>query len=95
MIKAIWFDFDGVLTLDKNGSYSTAKYISSTAGIDMSIFSSEYSKYNADLQIGKLKHEDVWESICDAIGLRIDIGFLHEAFIHTPINFEGLSSHRS
>lgn len=41
MIKAVLFDYDGVLTLDKSGSYTICKYIAAAAGVDYEAFSAE------------------------------------------------------
>jgi len=90
MIKAVLFDFDGVLTLDESGSLSTCKYMSSATGINTDIFWNEYRKYNPSLQKGELKHEEIWDKICKAIGCSIDIKVLYDSFINTPINFEML-----
>lgn len=90
MIKAVLFDFDGVLTLDGSGSESTCKYICAATGIDRNIFENEYRKYNVGLLTGKLKHEEVWGKICTAIGRDIHIEILYDSFINTPINFEML-----
>jgi phosphoglycolate phosphatase-like HAD superfamily hydrolase len=34
-IKAVLFDFDGVLTTDKTGSLTTARFLSQRTGIDL------------------------------------------------------------
>jgi putative hydrolase of the HAD superfamily len=44
MIKAVFFDFDGVLTPDKTGSYTICKYISGLTGIDIDSISCAYKK---------------------------------------------------
>ncbi|MCL2407085.1 MAG: HAD-IA family hydrolase [Defluviitaleaceae bacterium] len=90
MIKAVLFDFDGVLTLDENGTSSICNYIcrERATGICKAEFEYEYRKYNKDLLLGKLTHEDVWDDICGAVGQDLDISILHESFIYTPINFD-------
>jgi putative hydrolase of the HAD superfamily len=90
MIKAILFDFDGVLTLDETGSLSICNYVSATTGIDKDIFTKAYRKYNSDLLTGKHAHEEVWGSICDAVGHQINIKILYDSFINTPINYDML-----
>jgi len=90
MIKAILFDFDGVLTLDETGSRSICNYICATTGVDKDSFARAYRKYNADLLTGKQKHEDIWGRVCDAIGRQIEIGVLYDSFNKTPINQEML-----
>ena len=86
MIKAVLFDYDGVMTLDKSGSYSICKYISENAGIDYELFSQEYKKYSDDLIIGKITHEQIWKQLCKNINSDITIRYLFDAFKNTPIN---------
>jgi len=86
MIKAVLFDFDGVLTLDETGSQSICNYICQATGVDKNLFRNEYRKYNSDLSTGKLKHEDIWGKICNEISYQIDIKTLYDSFINTPIN---------
>jgi len=88
MIKAVLFDFDGVLTLDETGTESICKYISSVTGIDRSIFEKEYRKHNEELLLGELEHEEMWTELCEEIAQDIDIKILYDSFINTPINFE-------
>ena len=46
MIKAVLFDFDGVLTIDKTGSATITNYISNTCGIPLENVKSCYYKFN-------------------------------------------------
>ncbi len=91
MIKALLFDFDGVLTLDETGSKSICNYISEKTGVEQAAFQEAYRLYNAELLTGKLKHEDIWQRICDAVGQQIKLEILHDSFIHTPINTDMLA----
>lgn len=91
MIKAVLFDFDGVLTLDATGSQSIINYVTGVTGVDRALFEKEYRKYNNELLYGKLKHEEVWGQICTGIGREIDIKVLYDSFINTPIDFEMLN----
>lgn len=86
MIKAILFDFDGVLTTDASGSLSIYNYICKKTGLDMEKFENVYYKYNDDLLYGKISHEDIWEKLCKELNYKIDINILHESFINTPID---------
>lgn len=87
MIKAVLFDFDGVLTTDATGSQSICNYICKETGIDRELFKNEYKKYNNELLYGKLEHEDIWDKVCDGIGKKISIDVLMASFINTPINY--------
>ena len=53
-MKAIMFDYDGVMTLDTTGTESLCKYVSENMGIDKHIFENEYRKYTFDLIYGKV-----------------------------------------
>ena len=88
MIKAILFDFDGVLTTDKTGSESTCKYISAQTGLDHQTVVSAYRKYNSDLLYGKTTHADIWGNLCRDIGAEISFDVLTDSFIHTPIDWD-------
>ena len=67
MIKAVLFDFDGVLTIDGTGSESICKYICEKTGVDLERFKDEYYKYNDDLLYGKIQHKDMWDKLCKAL----------------------------
>ncbi len=90
MTKAVLFDFDGVLTLDETGSRSICNYVAKATGVDKSLLRREYARFNADLLTGRLKHEEIWQALCDALGARIDINILRDSFINTPLNAEVL-----
>lgn len=88
MIKAILFDFDGVLTVDKTGSASITKYISEKCGIPLEVVKASYGKYNKALLDGSIVHQDMWEEFCQDVGERIPYEVLTESFIATPLDEE-------
>lgn len=85
-VKAILFDFDGVLTTDKTGSLTTLRYLSAQTGISYEKLSSAFKKFNRDLNLGKVTHGDIWPALCDSLGNAIDLALLPRAFESTPIN---------
>jgi len=87
-IKAILFDFDGVMTIDKTGTLSICNYISEKYNIDKNIFEKEYRKYNNDLLFGITTHEKIWDKICQNLNEDIPISILYDSFENTPINNE-------
>lgn len=87
-IKAVLFDFDGVLTTDASGSLQICKYIAKTAGIDFSMFSKAYREYNERLLRGQITHNDIWRELCQTVGMVMDIGILHESFINAHVDNE-------
>jgi putative hydrolase of the HAD superfamily len=86
MIKAVLFDYDGVMTLDKSGSYTTCKYVSAKTGVDYELFSQEYRKYDGDLLIGKTTHEAIWQALCASVGRELGIRYLFESYRNAPLN---------
>jgi len=88
MIKAILFDFDGVLTTDATGTQSICNYICKKTGLDAETFKKEYYQYNKDLLYGKTNHENIWDTLCKGLNTKIDIKILKESFVNTPIDSE-------
>ncbi len=89
MVKAIFFDFDGVLTMDKTGSQSILHYLSAKTDVPFDTLKAAYAPFNKDLLSGGLKHEDMWQEFCDRIGTEIDYTLLTDSFRNTPID-EGM-----
>lgn len=88
MIKAVFFDFDGVLTVDKTGSTTTTRFISQLTGIDLPLVKAAFARHNTDLTLGRTTHSEVWGELCEELGRRIDLALLEEAFESTPMNEE-------
>jgi putative hydrolase of the HAD superfamily len=85
-IRAVLFDFDGVLTTDKTGSLTTTRYLSQRTGIELSIVQSAFRRFNNDLTLGRTTHAAVWGDICADLGQPIGFPLLEEAFESTPLN---------
>ena len=90
MIKAILFDFDGVLTVDKYGSVSMAKFLSEKTGLPHDQIRAVYGKYNAKMLYGETTHEEIWSDFCAELGIDADFSLIDEAFRATPMNPEML-----
>ena len=88
MIKAILFDFDGVLTTDATGTQSICNYICKKTGLDAETFKKEYYQYNKDLLYGKTNHDNIWDTLCKGLNTNLDIKILKESFVNTPIDSE-------
>lgn len=91
LIKAVFFDYDGVLTTDKTGSLTTNRYLSQAAGIHVSKIIAAFSQYSRDLTLGKTTHAQIWQQVCSELGRDLNINLLYEAFTSTPVN-EGMFS---
>ena len=85
-IRAVMFDFDGVLTKDKTGSLTTTRYLSQRTGIELSKVQAAFNPFNNDLTLGKTTHEAVWDDICADLGQTIGFHLIEEAFESTPLS---------
>jgi putative hydrolase of the HAD superfamily len=87
MIKTIFFDFDGVLTTDKSGSYTTCKYIQGfIKDLSFEDILESYRKHHFDLLLGYVNHKDIWTDFCKSLGKLIPFDVLTNAFKSTPKN---------
>lgn len=86
MIRAVLFDFDGVLTTDPSGSATTVRHLAQATGLQADRVWNAFAPFNADLLFGRTTHIDVWTAICATLGHDIDIALLHNAFDGTPMN---------
>ena len=86
MIRAVFFDYDGVLTTDKTGSLTTTRYLSRATGIALPQIKAVFSRHNNELTLGKVTHAQIWEKVCAELGEAISIGLLYSAFESTPLN---------
>jgi len=86
MIKAVLFDFDGVLTIDKTGSTSITKFISDSCGIPLENVKSCYYKFNKQLLLGEITHQEIWQDFCKALGQDIDYSILIDSFRATRLD---------
>jgi len=95
LIRAIFFDYDGVLTTDKTGSLTTCRYVSQAIGVDVSAVDAAFRLHNEDLTLGKTTHVEVWPAICHTLGRALSLNLLREAFESTPMNAGMFSLARS
>lgn len=86
MIKAVLFDFDGVLTIDKTGSTTITNYISNTCGIPLEKMRSCYYKFNKQLLLGETTHQEIWQEFCKDLGQDIDYSVLLDSFKYTRLD---------
>lgn len=85
-IRAVFFDFDGVLTTDKTGSLTTIRYLSDHTGIEHARLQEAFRPFNDDLNLGRTTHDEIWPALCRALHRDIDQALLPLAFESTPMN---------
>jgi len=86
MIKAVFFDFDGVLTKNKSGFENTCKNLSRATSVPLERISSAYNVYRKDFNKGIISVEEFWRNFCEGVGRKLDINILYRAFSETEIN---------
>jgi len=86
MIKAIFFDLDGVLTTDKTGSVTISKHITSKTGLDYDLVLCIKEQYDEPLDDGRITYEEAWNEICNELGTTLDFVLVKESYITTPID---------
>ena len=86
MIKVVFFDFDGVLTMEATGTTSIVNYVSVKTGVDEGLFEREYRKFNPDLLSGKVAHDQIWGDLCEALDRHIPFQVLVDSFLNTVLD---------
>ena len=85
-IKGLFFDFDGVITTDKQGSPTIISYISQETNIPYERVENAYYKHNQDLLYGRITHRDMWEQFCREVGKSVDYQILEKAFMNISLD---------
>ncbi|GFN30268.1 HAD hydrolase-like protein [Paenibacillus xylaniclasticus] len=90
-VRAIFFDFDGVLTLDATGSKTTCRYLSKVTGLPFDEVMKAYRSFNDQLQLGNKSHADIWEELGAMLHGKLEERHLIESFDSTPMNMDMLA----
>lgn len=69
MIKAVLFDFDGVLTTDKTGSVTTARFLSERTGLPHELVKTIYRRQYFGTLRGEATQREVWAAFCAETGV--------------------------
>ena len=85
-VRAIFFDYDGVLTLDKTGSLTTNRFLSERSGIPSDRIADAFWRHNQALNEGTSSYAQIWPAVCAELDCELPLGLLLEAFQSTPIN---------
>lgn len=85
-LRAVFFDYDGVLTTDPTGSVTTCGYLSQASGLPFDVLAQAFRPHNAALSTGRCTHAEVWPAICAQLPRPLPIEWLRAAFESTPLN---------
>jgi len=86
MLQAIFFDFDGVLTTDKYGSVSVAKFLSERTRLPFDRCRAAYGKFNAAMLRGEKTEREIWPGLCAELDIDPEPYLLDEAAFATPMD---------
>lgn len=87
-IKAIFFDFDGVLTTNPSKHYLICKNLEKATRVPFEKIMSCYEPYILSMDRGKCTHLDIWEDFCKCLGGKWDSSILERTFAEVPVNKE-------
>ncbi len=87
MIKAIFFDFDGVLTKDSKGSINICNNLSELTGIPLEKLIEACNFRKQEYNQGTISKEEFWKDFCERLGEKIDICLLDDAFGKINVNW--------
>ena len=90
MVKAVFFDYDSVLTRDKTGSLTTNRFLSAQTGISCDRIQLALEKHNRALNLGETSYADVWPDVCAELERDIPFDLVIKAFESTAMNDEML-----
>lgn len=91
MLQAVFFDFDGVLTLDKYGSVSVCKFLAESTGLSYDRCKAAYGKYNPRMLRGEISQREIWPGLCADLDISPEPYLLDEASCATPMDAEMLA----
>jgi FMN phosphatase YigB (HAD superfamily) len=86
VIRAVFFDYDGVLTRDKTGSLTTCRSLAQQTGLPFEAIHAVLRPYNEALTLGHTTHEAIWPAVCEALQCEIPMACLIAAFDSTPLD---------
>ena len=88
MLKGIFFDFDGVITLEKQGTPPMIAYIAEATGLPAEAVEKAYRRHNRALLMGEVTHPDMWQQFCEELETDIDYEILTGAFLNITLDRE-------
>ena len=86
LIKAVLFDYDGVLTTDKSGSVTLCRYLSEKTTLPYERIRHAFRQHNSEPEIGPTTYAEIWPEVCRALGCDMSSDLLLGAFESTPMN---------
>jgi HAD superfamily hydrolase (TIGR01509 family) len=86
MIKAVFFDFDGVLTLEARGSFALSQYLETKLNIDFRVILTALNRRHEEMLTGKLDYDDELNIISQEIGATVTSELLYQGMVAVTPN---------
>lgn len=87
MIKAVFFDFDGVLTTDAKGSLTISKNLCEVVpGLPVDDVFRAYREDIEPLNTGRMTLQELWEHLCTKCHIQADYEVFLQVLRKTPLN---------
>jgi HAD superfamily hydrolase (TIGR01509 family) len=86
MIKAIFFDLDGVITTEKSGTVFTCKNVHKATGLPFERIKDAYLARKTEFNKGELTIDEFWRAMCERLGKTFEIHLLYDALRGTQFN---------
>jgi putative hydrolase of the HAD superfamily len=86
MIKAVYFDFDGVLAANRTGASSICDYLGKMADLRSDVLNDRFWKVFAPLDAKPESFRSYWAEFCNQTGKDIDIRLLYDSLARLPKN---------
>ncbi len=85
-IKALFFDFDGVLTIEKRGTPTMLSYLAKETGLPYEKIDAAYMKYSKALLLGEITHREMWKPFCEELGRELPFSLLEQSFLNMTLD---------
>jgi putative hydrolase of the HAD superfamily len=85
-VRAVFFDYDGVLAQDPTGTYTTTRYIAGRLGISQLEVEAAWREAAGEIADSFCEHKVVWPVFCAKLGQDVPLDFLPEAFASTLLD---------
>ncbi len=85
-VRAVFFDYDGVLAQDPTGTYTTTRYIAGRLGLSRIEVEAAWREAAGEVADSFCGHKVVWPMFCEKLGRDVPLDFLPEAFASTLLD---------
>ncbi len=90
-IKAVFFDYDGVLAKGPMGSEVTARSLAEVNDLDVELVKKAFQSFIPKIRAGKVTEKEIWPAFCEAIGMELSFDELDKAFKKSELNKDMLA----